>query len=171
MKTLFIIILFCASLTYAADTNITSKVFEKHNKDGSVKFRFETVYRGKAKIMMVRSEPNKDGVMTVTARSFLVGGDLVMTEADDNRDGIFETIVIYHPGTSDMEAFIRQADGSVKPASSKTLEAYKQQSATVSKFVDTIFTKTNMTDADFEKLVKETQKKISDAEKENDDKK
>ena len=166
MRTLFVVILFCVSLAYGEDTNITSKVFEKRDKDGKVSFRMETVYRGKIIVMATISRPNKDGVLAVSGRSYLVDGDLVMTEADDDRDGTFETIAVYRPGTQDMEIFSRQPDGSVKPVSTQTLEAWKKQNAAVPEFMDTIFTRTNLTDAEFQKLVRDTQKKIQDAEKE-----
>jgi hypothetical protein len=171
MKTLFIIILFGASLAYADDTNITSKVFEKRDTNGMVNFRMETVYRGKTKVLMTISRPNKDGAMVVTSRNYLVGGDLVLTEADDRHDGTLQTIAIYHPGNDDMEVFTRLPDGSVKPVSTKTLQAYKKQIAALPDFMDWYQTKTNMTNAELEKLVKETQKKILDAEKEKDDRK
>lgn len=60
MKTLFTIILFCAALVYADDTNITSKVFEKCDKNGLINFRMETVYRGKTKVLMTIYRLNKD---------------------------------------------------------------------------------------------------------------
>ena len=169
MKTLAVLILFCVSLVYAEDTNITSKVFEKKEQNGEIILRMETTYRGKEKVLMIMSRRNKQGRLAVTSRSYLVCGNLVMTESDEDRDGTFETIAAYSPGTDEIEVFIRQPDGTVKPVSTKTLEAYKKQQAALPEFFNKY--QTNMSNEEFDKLFQETQKKIQDAEKEKDDKK
>ena len=52
MRTLFIFPLLVAVGCYAGDTSdITSKVFQKTNQDGTVSFRMVTTYRGDAKLM------------------------------------------------------------------------------------------------------------------------
>jgi hypothetical protein len=123
----------------------------------------ETVYRGKDKIMMITSRPNKGGMMVVTSRSYLVGGDLVAIESEENHGGILDTIAVYHPGTNDMEVFTRQPDGSVKPVSTQTLDAYKKQNAAVSEFWNKAFDK-SMNENKLPDLMRETQGKIQDAE-------
>ncbi|HVU07814.1 MAG TPA: hypothetical protein VHG89_04640 [Verrucomicrobiae bacterium] len=135
MKSLIILILSFTLSVFAEDaSDITTKVFEKHDKDGKVNLRMETVYRGKTKILMVVSRLNKQGQLVVTSRSYLVGGNLVMTESDENRDGFFETVAVYDSRTDDMEEFIRQPDGSVKPVSTQTLQTYKKQNEAMTKF-------------------------------------
>jgi hypothetical protein len=77
MKALTILILLCVS-SYGADiittnttADITTKIFERRDGDGKPSWRVETVYRGKTKIMVIMSHPDKQGVMTVT-RNYLV---------------------------------------------------------------------------------------------------
>ncbi|HVU07667.1 MAG TPA: hypothetical protein VHG89_03895 [Verrucomicrobiae bacterium] len=156
--------IFVTAVCFADDTSdITNKVFVKKDKDGNPTFRMETVYRGKTKIMMITSRPNKEGVMVVTSRSYLVGGDLAMTEADEKHDGTLQTIAVYHPGTNDMEIFTRQSDGSVKPVSTQILDAYKKQNAAMNEFWDKAFD-TNMNEDKLPNLIRDAQKKIQDAE-------
>jgi len=164
MRILVIISLFVAIGCYAGDTSdITSKVFEKTNTDGTVSFRMVTTYRGKEKVMMEMFRPDAQGVLAITSRSYLAGGDLVMTESDEHKSGRFDTFAVYGPGTDDMEVFTREADGSVKPVSTRTLSAYKQQTAAVSDFFSGL--PTNASDAEISKRLEETRQKIQNAEK------
>jgi hypothetical protein len=105
--------------------------------------------------------------MVVTSRSYLVGGDLVMTEADEKHDGTLQTIAVYHPGTNDMEIFTRQLDGSVKPVSTRTLDAYQKQNAAISEFWTNAFDNNFDQKIDDKKMMDsfhDTQNKIQDAE-------
>lgn len=164
MRTLVVILLFVAIGCYAGDTSdITSKTFEKTNKDGKVSFRMVTTYRGKEKVLMETFRPNAQGMLVISSRSFLAGGDLVVTEGDEHKSGKLDTIAVYLPGTDDMEVFTRQPDGSVKPVSTPTLEAYKQQTAAVSNFFGSMGT--NASDEEISEKFQEAQKKIQDAEK------
>jgi hypothetical protein len=166
MKNFFVILigLFVTVSCFADDaSDITNKVFIKKDKDGNPVLRMETIYRGKAKIMMITSRPNKEGVMVVTSRSYLVGGDLVVTEADEKHDGTLQTIAVYHPGTNDMEIFTRQPDGSVKPVNTQILDAYKKQNAAMDEFWNEAFDK-NMNEDKLPDLMHDTQKKMQDAE-------
>jgi gas vesicle protein len=170
MRALVIILLFVAVGCYAGDTlDITSKVFEKKDKDGKITFRMVTTYRGKAKVMMEIFRPNVQGVLAISARSYLAGGNLVTTESDEHKSGKLDTVAVYHPGTDDMEVFTRQADGSVKPASTQTLRAYKKQNAAISDFIGTIWTNTNTNDEEILERIQATQKKIQDAQKQKTD--
>jgi outer membrane lipoprotein-sorting protein len=170
MKTFVIVLLFVAIGCYAGDTSdITSKVFEKTNKDGTVSFRMVTTYRGKAKVLMETFRPNAQGVLVISSRSYLAGGDLVTMESDEHKSGRFDTVAVYRPGTDDMEVFIRQADGSVKPVSTQTLQAYKKQNAAVSDFIGTMWTNTNTSDEEISERIQAAQKKIQDAEKQKTD--
>ena len=167
MKLIALFTLFVALSCGAQDTNeVTSKVFEQgRHQDGRPGFRVETVYRGSQKVMQVWSKPNARGVMTVTSRSYFTGGAMVMTESDETKDGVFKTVAVYRPGTDDMEVFSRQRDGSVKPVSAQTLAAYKKQHAAISEFWDKAFDKGTDTETVKERM-RETQRKIREAEKE-----
>lgn len=172
MKLFAIFALFVAVACRAQDTNaVTSKVIERdRDKDGKPDYCMETVYRGAQKVMLIWSKPNRQGVMTVTSRGYLAGGDMVATESDEDGDGVFETLAVYRSGTGDMEVFARHLDGSVKPVSAQTLAAYKKQNAAISDFWERAFDKSTDTDKVME-MMRETQKKIRDAEKEKSDEK
>jgi hypothetical protein len=170
MKLFAIFVLLAAVGCHAEDTNsITSKVVERdRDKDGKPDFRVETVYRGAQKVMLVWSKPNVQGILTVTSRSYFAGGNMIMTESDEDRDGVFETLAVYRSGTRDMEVFTRQRDGSVKPVNGQTLAAYKKQNTAISEFWDKAFDKGTDIDKAME-LMAETQKKIREAEMEKSD--
>ena len=175
MKAIAVLILFCAPL-YGADittTNtvgdITTKVSERTAKDGKPEVRVETVYRGKARILQTLSQPDKQGRLAIVSRSYLVGGDLVMIESDEDGDGMFERISLYRPGTDDFEMLTRQRDGSIKPLSTEKLVAYKQQKAATDKIMAESFQKmmeTDMTDEELGKLLEETKEKVQGVLKE-----
>ena len=90
-----------------------------------------------------------------------------MTESDEHNSGRFDTIAVYRSGTDDMEVFSREEDGSVKPLSTQTLSAYKQQSAAFSNFFSEM--PTNASDSDILKRFQQTRQKIQDAEKQKTD--
>lgn len=92
-----------------------------------------------------------------------------MTEADEDHDGRLETIAIYEQKTGEMEVFIRQADGSTKPADAKTLAAYKKMNSALTELFDKpLF---DMEADKAMKLMLETRQKIQDAGKEIERKK
>jgi hypothetical protein len=177
MKTLAILILLCAS-SYGADitttnitADITTKTFERRDGDGKSSLHIETVYRGKTKVLMIMSQRNKQGVMTVT-RNYLVGGKSVLAESDEDGDGFFESVMVFDPATDDFEMFIRKPDGSVKPISTQTLEATKKQTAVVDESLRKLFQKPDMSDKELSNLLEENRQKIESIEKEKkDDKK
>jgi hypothetical protein len=170
MKLLIIILLFVATGCHAEETNgITSKVFERDSdKDGKPDLRVETVYRDGTKAMLIWSKPDAQGVLKVTSRSYFAGGDMVTTESDEDRDGVFETLAVYRVGTTDMEVFTRHRDGSVTPVSRQTLAAYKKQHAALDEFWEKAFDTNTSTDKAME-LMEETRRKIQAAEKEKSD--
>ena len=178
MKTLALLFLLCAWV-YGADTtttnvvgDITTKVSERKAKDGKTERRIERVYRGKTEILQTLSRRNKQGMMATTARSYLVGGDLVMIEADEDGDGVFETITLYRHRTDDLEMFRRQADGSVKPVNTQTIEATKKQTEAVNGSMRKLMEKREVTDQEISDLLQQTRQKVQDLEKEKkDDKK
>src|SRR5436190_1393318 len=157
MKALPIFLLFVTVTCWAQDTNgITRKV---HEGRGGAKFRAESFFRAGQRVMVEYSRPNTQGVWSVTSRAYFAGGKTVAIEGDEDRDGFFESLIVYHSDTDDIEAFTRHRDGSVQPVSARTLQAFKKQDAAFSEFFDKAFSK----DADPDKLeeaIRETQKKI-----------
>ncbi len=158
-------------------TDMTTKVYERDfDKDGKADFRMERFYRGEEMVMMTTSRLNAGGVMSIDSRSYLVAGRQVLTEADDDGDGFFETIMATDPETKDIEMFVRKADGSVRPANSRVVEAHKKMNAAFTDFFDEM-ANTNATPANLdgeiiEERIRATQQKIRDAHKEiADDKK
>jgi hypothetical protein len=125
MKALMTSLLFCALTVYADDIN--NKIEERRNPDGTLRWRVETTSRGKTPILRVRQTFTAE--RSTTTRSHMVGGEVVMMEADKDGDGLFETMIVYHPSKRDMEVFTREWDGSVSPVTSQTLAAYKKRHA------------------------------------------
>lgn len=172
MKILAALILSCASL-YGADNintnapDITTKVLEREREGGKTRLRLKTISRNNEPILRIL-RTTRAGV-TKVSRSYEVGEGLVMVETDEDGDGLFEAFSLFRPGKKDMEMFIRQLDGTVKPVSTQTLLATKKQVATVDDAVGKLFLKDGLTDRQFEDLIQATQRKIGDAEKEKSD--
>jgi len=156
---------FVLSCSGADSTDITTRISEiDGDKDGKAEIRSERVFRGKDEILQTLRSTNKQGVVT-TSRLYCVGGDLIMIESDQDGDGFFEQFVIYQPAKKDLEVFIRQRDGTVKPATTQTRDAHKKQDAAITEFWEKSFQE-KKDDADPTDLIREMRKKVSDAEKE-----
>ncbi len=84
-------------------------------------------------------------------------------EADDDGDGLFETIIAHRD--TGMEVFTRQRDGSVQPVNAQALAAYKKKLAAITELWDKAFDK-DMNEEKFVQSVRQTQQKLLDAEKE-----
>lgn len=163
MKTFFSLLLFAALAAHAEDaSDITTKVSERRNKDGSLRWRIETTSRGKTPVLQVY-QSSKGGV-TGTTRSYMAGGEVVMMETDEDGDGVFETIIAYRPQNTGMEVFTRQRDGSVRPVSAQAHAAYKEKLAAITGLWDKALDK-DMDKEKFVESVRQTQQKIRDAEK------
>lgn len=164
------ILLSTAAFCHAQQTNgVRSKIYEPDaDKDGKADFRVETISRDGTKVMVIWSRPNVQGVLKVTSRSYLAGGELVMTESDEDKDGVLETVAIFRPGTSDLEVFIRKDDGAIEPADEKLLDLIKRQVGAVSNVVEK--TLGQGADADSAmKLFRETRKELQALEAEKAD--
>ncbi len=110
---------------FANETNnVTRKVFDFKNKDGRLVGSYEDFFRGKDKIMMTTSSVNSQGKLVVRSRSYFLHGDMMTTELAVRKDDKLDTILVYHPGTDDMEVFRRSSDGSVSPASTELLQVF-----------------------------------------------
>ena len=172
MKAHIILLSLAALGCFAGETNsITIKVRERdRDKDGKTDLRYETTYRDGKRVMFTQSQRNSNDVFVVTARSFWAAGEMVMSEVDEDGDGLFETMVIYHRGSKDMEVFTRQSDGSTKPASAEVLRRYKKMDEAFGEFWDKALDK-DADPAKLENMIHETQKKIRDAGNEKTDEK
>jgi hypothetical protein len=114
---------------------LSSKVAEvDRDKDGRPDVRMQVVSRGEAKQMMVMSRVDESGAWKVTARSFYVGAHMAVTESDDDGDGFFEMVAVYREDPEDVNAFVRERDGSVRPAEVKVVEALRKQNAVLTEF-------------------------------------
>jgi hypothetical protein len=114
---------------------LSSKVAEvDRDKDGRPDVRMQVVSRGEAKQMMVMSRVDESGAWKVTARSFYVGPHMAVTESDDDGDGFFEMVAVYREDPEDVNAFVRERDGSVRPAEVKVVEALRKQNAVLTEF-------------------------------------
>ena len=175
MKTLLFLILFC-NASYAADittTNvagdITTVVSERQDENGKPRWHLETLYRGREKILQVESHLNKEGRMALAWRSYFVGGNLVMSEGDDDGDGSLEHIAIHQPGTRDFELFVRQPDGSVRPESTKKIELLKKEEAVADESLRKLIQKPEVSDQDVAGALKENREKIQGLQKQSQD--
>ena len=175
MKTLAILFLLCASV-HGAVTNstnvvgdITTIIFERAAEEGRPDVRIETIYRGKTKVMMIMSRRNQKGVLAIITRSYLAGGKLVMTESDEDGDGVFESVAVFNPDTEDFEKFTRQPDGSVKPVSTQSLDATKRMKAVADESLRALLQKPDMTEQEVEDLLEKNRQKIEAIKKEKKD--
>lgn len=121
---------------YAAEGDgLSTKMAEVDgDKDGRPDVRTEIISRDGLKQMMVMSRADKNGEWKVTARSFYVGPHMAVTEADEDGDGFFEMVVVYREDPKDVNAFVRERDGSVRPAEVKVVDAVRKQDAVLSEF-------------------------------------
>ncbi|HWQ92396.1 MAG TPA: hypothetical protein VN673_12040 [Clostridia bacterium] len=167
MKTFVLCSLLAILGANAQDTSdITTRVSERRNTDGSLRWRNETTFRDGTKILFVHHS-TKGGV-TNTSRSYLVGGEVAMMEVDEDGNGSFETFIVYRPEKKDIEVFTRMQDGSVQPASSKTLATLKQQHAAFDEFFMEAFDK-SMDANKFVDKIRRTREKVRAAEEEKRD--
>jgi len=114
---------------------LSSKVAEvDRDKDGRPDWRTEIILRDGVKQMMVLSRADESGAWQVTARSFYVGPHMAVTESDEDGDGFFEMVAVYREDPEDVNAFVRDRDGSVRPAEVKVVEALRKQNAVLSEF-------------------------------------
>ena len=104
------------------------------DKDGQADLRMEIVSREGLKQMMVMSRRDQTGAWKVTARSFYVGPHLSATEADEDEDGFLEMLVIHRENPEDVNAFVRERDGSVRPADLRMIDALRKQNEVLTEF-------------------------------------
>jgi len=104
------------------------------DKDGQPDVRMEVISRHGAKQMMVMSRADESGAWKVTARSFYVGPHMAVTESDEDGDGFFEMVAVYREDPEDVNAFLRERDGSVRPSEAKMVEALRKQNALLTEF-------------------------------------
>jgi hypothetical protein len=122
-----------ASKVVSGPPHVASKIYEYKDKAGKCVGSMEQVYRGNDEIMMVMRSLNSLGDLVVSSRSYFIHGDMVMTEMATRKDDKLDTIIFRHPGSDDLEVFRRQADGSVRPASTELVQAFINQNSVMSK--------------------------------------
>ena len=131
-----LICVFLANCVRASGTDElnTKTVDVDSNKDGRPDLRMEVISRDSERQMMVMSRADKSGEWKVTARSFYVGPHVGVTETDEDRDGFFEMFAVYRENPEDVNAFVRERDGSVHPADPTTVDALRKQTALLTEF-------------------------------------
>ncbi|MFM8885491.1 MAG: hypothetical protein ACKOKC_03645 [Chthoniobacterales bacterium] len=118
----------------------------------------EIVSRAGQKQMMVMSRTDKSGEWKVTARSFYVGSHMAVTESDEDGDGFFEMVVVYREDPKDVNAFVRERSGAVRPAEAKVIEMLRKQDAVLSEF----WSKTTKSPENFERETVEAREKMKE---------
>ncbi len=161
---LFSCFLLLAAGCHAEDVSgVTNKVTEiDRDKDGKTDVRMETVYRGKAKVMLIMSRRNQEGLMVVSSRSYLANGEIVMGESDEDRNGTLETITVFARGERLVDMFTREPDGSVFPVSSQKLELMKKQVASADASLRELFDGREKTEKEIEELFERNQRKLKE---------
>ena len=124
-------------------------------------------YRGTKKVMTEIFTPDANGKLVIDSRSYLVGGELVVLECAEHIPGKLDSIYLYIPSMGEMEAFTRQADGSVKPVSTRLLSAYKEMHATEKDLFKTL-NNTNTTEEQWEAKVQEIKNRVQEIQKKID---
>jgi hypothetical protein len=162
MKTIIALFLLASFSCCAQDSSgVTNKVTEiDRDKDGKIDVRIETVYRGKKKVMMIKSSLNQQGKMAITTRSYLVSGKLVTVESDEDGDGTLESLAVFEPQTDGFEMFIRQPDGTVRPVSTQKLDSIKRQKDVADKSMKRLFEEPNMSDKEVQELLEKNRQEI-----------
>jgi hypothetical protein len=59
---------------------------------------------------------------------------MAATESDEDSDGFFETVAVYREDPEDVKAFVRERDGSVRPAEVKMVDVLRKQNALLKEF-------------------------------------
>ncbi len=121
---------------HAAEADgLSSEVAEvDRDKDGRADVRMEVVSRNGVKQIVVMSRVDESGAWKVTARSFYVGPHMALTESDEDGDGFFEMVAVYREDPEDVNAFVRERDGAVRPVEVKMVEALRKQNALLTEF-------------------------------------
>ncbi|MCP5522521.1 MAG: hypothetical protein H7A46_13345 [Verrucomicrobiales bacterium] len=100
-------------------TSISCKVVDfDNNDDGKTDRRIKSYMRGGRRILVEEWVLSADGRLQPHFRAYMVDNKLVLSEYDENLDGVFET---FYPRTSDgnFEVFERKKSGEVTPYSGK----------------------------------------------------
>ena len=155
-----LVILLLSSVGFAGGVEglSTKKAEVDSDKDGRPDVRMEIISRDGQKQMMVMSRADKGGEWKVTARSFYVGAHMAVTEADEDGDGFFEMVVVYREDPKDVNAFVRERDGSVRPAEVKVVEMLRKQDAVLSEF----WSKTMKGSENFKRAMMEAREKMKE---------
>ncbi len=154
----FLMAIFAGAEAANPDGLSTKMAEVDRDKDGRPDVRTEIVSRDGQKQMMVMSRADKSGEWKVTARSFYVGAHMAVTEADEDGDGFFEMVVVYREDPKDVNAFVRERDGSVRPAEVKVVEMLRKQDAVLSEF----WSKTMKGPENFEGSMMEAREKMKE---------
>ena len=139
MRSLFIVgfLVLVTILAWRANDadGLNAKMTEADSdKDGRPDVRVEVISRDGAKQMMVTSRADESGAWKVTARSFYVGPHMAVIESDEDGDGFFEMVAVYREDPEDVNAFVRERDGSVRPSEANMVEALRKQNAVLTEF-------------------------------------
>jgi len=153
---------------YAGDSSDIKTVIwdsPRHDESGRPIAHKEEIFRGKEKILETLRMTT--GGVIRTGRFFIVSGDTVLIESDEDGNGKFDTLILYNRAKGGMEVFKCQPDGFVKPVDEKTLAAFKRQNMALSGFWDQMLGPDAPSDK-FIESAKALKKELQDAEKQKD---
>jgi hypothetical protein len=170
MKRLFLTCIIAVRI-YANDSaeiKTVTRDSPRHDEKGRPLAHEEQIFRGKEKILQT-IQMIRDGVIRTT-RFFIVNGDTVLIESDEDGTGKFDTLVVYNHAKGGTEVFKRQPDGSVKPVDEKTLTAFKRKDKAMSDFWAHAFDN-GVDEKKFRESAKALREELQDAEKQMEGKK
>jgi len=87
----------------------------------------ERTFRGDECVMFQMTRSNR------TTTAFLINGNVVAAESDEDGDGFKESFTIFDPDTKEFDQFLRHTNGVVVPISSAELEQLKSKAASADK--------------------------------------
>lgn len=126
MKTFIILLLTSCAYLKAEETNsITCHVDQRLDMpDGVVVQSMETYRRGNDVVLITGRVRNTNSQMVVQSRTYIIHGDVAMSEMAVKRGNIQDALLIFgRLGSSSREVYRRRSDGTVKPASEALLKA------------------------------------------------
>jgi hypothetical protein len=153
---------------YSDDSaTVRTVVWDSPQRDtnGQPLIHFETTFRGKERILVLMRK--REGGVVRSSRLFVVSGNSVLLESDEDGSGKFETVVLFNEPKGGLEVFKRQPDGSVKPADDKTIAAFRRQFSAIAGFWEEMLGPKAPSDKFFDSA-KALKKEIQDAEKQKD---
>ena len=107
----------------------------ERKEDGKVVRKTESFFRNGKQILLTVKTLDKQGRWRAS-RSYEIDKYTSVTESDEDGDGHFEALIIFHGKGKSLEAFERLKNGDVLPFSPEKLKALRAQYAQLGEFFE-----------------------------------